>query len=501
MRGLRVTVVLLACGLAGACQWVRAFSTTDDDSAIRDQGGRELRSGDGWDRDGRPDRAPTDGRTDRRLSDGAGPGPQHVWSQRFGGVFDDGGQAVALDASGNVYVTGHFQASVNFGGGALISAGSGDVFLASFTPAGAHRWSKRFGGAVADYGHGVAVDASGNVYVAGCFQAAADFGAGTVSSAGLNDAFLASYTSTGTYRWSKTFGGSGGDDAFAVATDASGNPFITGNFAGTVSFGGTPFYSAGESDIFVASFSSLGSHRWARASGGAIGDIGYDVASDSSGNIYVTGYFQGTASFGGASLISAGSSDIFLASYSSLGAHLWSRRMGGTSMDMGRGVAVDATGSACITGGFTDAGDFGGGTITAAGKTDAFVARYTASSGQHVWSKRLGGIETDMGLDVGHDPTGNVYVIGYFSGATDFGGGALTSAGGYDVFIASYAAAAKHRWSVRFGDASGDTGYGLALGSSNRMLVTGEFEKTVSFGAGSLVSAGGDDAFVLSLTP
>ena len=182
------------------------------------------------------------------------------------------------------------------------------------------------------------------------------------------------------------------------------------------------------------------------------------------------------------------------------GNHLWSKRFGGTSFDFGTSVAVDSAGNVLVTGEFNGTADFGGGGLTSAGNTDIFVAKYDAA-GNHLWSKRFGGTNYDYGYSVAVDSAGKVLVTGYFSGTADFGGGGLTSAGQFDIFVAKYDAAANHLWSKRFGEAGSDAGNSVAVDSGGNVLVTGSFEDTVDFGGGGLTSAGFADIFVAKFSP
>ena len=119
------------------------------------------------------------------------------------------------------------------------------------------------------------------------------------------------------------------------------------------------------------------------------------------------------------------------------GDHLWSNRFGGTSSEYGHSVAIDSAGNVLVTGYFQGTADFGGGGLTSAGDLDVFVAKYDAS-GKHLWSKRFGGTSGDYGLSVAIDSAGNVLVTGYFQGTVDFGGGGLTNAGSVDIFVAKF---------------------------------------------------------------
>jgi hypothetical protein len=113
----------------------------------------------------------------------------HLWSEQIGGTSSDQAKSVTVDGGGNVLITGYFIGSVDFGGGPLPSTGL-DIFVAKYSASGSHLWSKRFGGSSSDLGNAIAVDGSGNVFVTGYFQNTIDFGAGPLASNGALDLFL-----------------------------------------------------------------------------------------------------------------------------------------------------------------------------------------------------------------------------------------------------------------------------------------------------------------------
>ena len=115
--------------------------------------------------------------------------------------------------------------------------------------------------------------------------------------------------------WSKRFGDASSQVGNSVATDASGNVIVTGSFQGTVNFGGDTLTSAGSDDIFVAKFDAAGVHQWSQRFGDATSQVGQSVATDASGNVIVTGSIQGTVNFGSGTLTSAGTTDIFVAKF------------------------------------------------------------------------------------------------------------------------------------------------------------------------------------------
>jgi hypothetical protein len=426
----------------------------------------------------------------------------HLWSKGIGGTSSDYGYGVAVDSNGNLYVTGYFYNSVDFGGGALTSAGSNDIFLASYSPSGKHRWSKRFGSTSSDYGYALAVDGSGNVYLAGYFYGSVDFGGGALTSAGSNDIVLASYTPSGAHRWSKRFGGTSSDYGYGVAVDSSGNVYLTGAFYSTIDFGGGTLTSAGSNDVFLASYTVDGQHRWSKAFGGTSTDYGYGVAVDSASNVYLTGYFYNTINFGGSALTSKGSCDVYLASFTSAGSHRWSKSFGGTSSDYGYSLATDSGGNLYLTGNFHTSIDFGGAPIAANGtSSDIFLASFS-SGGVHRWSKGFGGTSNDYGYGVATDPAGNVFVTGSFYTSIDFGGGAQALNGtSLDTFLASFNSSGGYRWSRVHGSTSSETGRGVACDAAGNLLAVGSYGAAIDFGGGSIATAGSSDAYLLKLAP
>jgi hypothetical protein len=218
----------------------------------------------------------------------------------------------------------------------------------------------------------------------------------------------------------------------------------------------------------------------------------------------MTGYFNGSASFGGAQLNSAGGKDIFLARYSSTGGYVWSMGMGGTLDDIAKSVAVDGGGNVIVTGNFASASvNFGGGALTntSGGGADIFLAKYSAA-GAHVWSKQFGGTLSlaENAYDVATDAAGNILLTGSIVSSMNFGGGSLPSDGWYDIFMAKFSGTGAHVWSKRTGAGSGK---GIGADRDGNVLTAGTFtgDSRVNFGGSDLLSPGGTDAFLVKFGP
>jgi hypothetical protein len=365
----------------------------------------------------------------------------HLWSKKFGSAGGtDVAFGVATDPSGNIFVTGYFNNTVDFGNGiGLVSAGGIDAFIAKYAPNGATLWSRRMGAGGTDVSLSVTVDPStGNPVIAGYFVGNSDFGGGALVNAGSNDIVVAKYDgNSGAHTWSKGLGSTGTDIGNSVAVDASGNVVVTGYFNNTVNFGGAGLVSAGGDEIFVAKYNSSGTHQWSQRFGSTGSDQGSAVAVDASGNVVVGGQFNNTVNFGGSNLVSAGFADAFLAKYNSSGTHQWSQRFGDGSGEGALAVATDASGNVAVTGFFGNTINMGGGTLTTTGLGDGFLAKFN-SSGVHQWSRKIGGTSNDDGRGVAMDAGGNIVNTGRFQLGADFGGGGVWSNGGFDAYIVKY---------------------------------------------------------------
>jgi len=401
------------------------------------------------------------------------PQGNYLWANAIGGTGSDYSRAIGVDGAGNIYITGNFQDTVDFDPGPgtqrlVATPGKSDMFIAKYNPGGDFIWVKQIGAGATSIG--MAVDAAGNMYITGELTATVDFDpAATVNAvptSGGSDVFVAKYDSSGSHQWAFHAGNSNSarpDGGAAIALDNAGNVYVTGYFYSKADFDPSPApadtanltSNGGIGDIFVAKYSNSGSYIWAKNLGGTGRDEGHGIAVDAAGNVYVTGHFIGKADFNPGTapadtvyLVSNNNSaDIFLAKLNSSGNYVWAHSIfcKGSS-DEGNGVAADAAGDVYLTGIFTDTAYFdqGAGTsgLVANGGSDILVARYDAA-GNNIWAKNFGGSAStgtlEQGIAITLNTAGDAVITGIYQDTADFDPGpgtdTLKSQGGAEIFM------------------------------------------------------------------
>jgi hypothetical protein len=420
-----------------------------------------------------------------------------TWAKRAGDAGDQTALGVALDAQGNVFVTGSFHGTVDWGGGPLVSAGGSDIFLVKLDPTGKFLWSKRFGDASDQSAAAVAVNAAGDVWITGSIIGNVDFGTGMLSSVDpLADAFLASFNAGGVALSAKRLGGTLAQRGTALAIGPGGDLFLGGVFDGNLDLGCGSLPSAGSGDIFVARLDPAGVCLFSKRFGDAAAQELLTLSPDASNNVFFGGRFKGTVNFGGAALtMPASTFGGFAAKLDGTGAHVFSTSFGATtSAQEVTGVAADPSGNVFVGGSFSGTLTAGATVLTSAGLGDLFVARLDPA-GTPVWALRAGDATDQLGaIHLATDPLGNVLVAGTLQGSIDIGS-SLTSVGGNDVFLAKLDSAGNHVWSLRLGDGASQQLNALASSGPTTAAFAGSFAGAPDFGGTVLTSAGGDDAY------
>jgi hypothetical protein len=264
-----------------------------------------------------------------------------------------------------------------------------DAIVAKFSPTGAYIWAKNWWNTSRDWANAIAIDANGDLAITGMFFGSMNFGTGQINAGTREDVFVAKLSGAdGHAFWAKRFGGGDADRGFAVGFDHSGNVLAAGTiYNGTATFGSQQITSGYMQVGFLAKLAAGdGAAMWAKRIGnpdvpGAFHNAtAAGIALDASDNVTLTGWFDGSVDFGGGALAAAGNggmySDSFVANYTKDGGYRWAKRFGGNDSEVGNAVAIDAaTNDVVATGAFGLSGDFGGGTLTSAGGSDAYLVR------------------------------------------------------------------------------------------------------------------------------
>ena len=278
------------------------------------------------------------------------------------------------------------------------SAGDDDIFVTKINSDGSYVWTRRMGGTGSDCGNSITTDSSGNVYVTGTYNDTVNFmsdfsGTDNRTSVGGCDVFVTRLNNNGSYEWTRCISGSDddGESSMSIISDSTGNVYITGNFRGTVNFAsdfsGTDSIESFEYsfDVFVTKIISNGSYGWTRRIGGTGDDFSSSITSDSDCNVYVTGQFGGTVNFasdfgGSDNKTSLSGGDVFVTRLNSDCSYGWTRRIGGTGYDYGKSISCDSSGNLYLAGYFSDTVDFAEDfymtdSKTSAGGSDIFITQ------------------------------------------------------------------------------------------------------------------------------
>ena len=441
------------------------------------------------------------------------------WARTPGGNGADGGAGVATDARGNVFMTGSFGSStIAFGSTTLTNMGLTDVYLVKYDRLGTVIWARGSGGTRDEYAIKVATDAAGDAIITGYFQSdSITFGTVTLHNGNpgaIDNMFVVKYDSSGNVLWARSSGDVYNDMGAGVATDASGNVIVIGNFYGPdIVLGNDTLLNSGtlpNPDAFIVKYDAAGNQLWAQSAGGSQSDKLYGIATDDTGNIYVTGAtFSPSFVIGGDTMISPGGCRTVTAKMDGSGHLKWASESMSADNIQSHGIAIDAAGNAYITGAFIgDSVTIGPVTLfndSAFYSTDMFLVKYDGS-GNVVWAKRAGEPQSAAGTGIVVDHNNNIYVTGsFYSPHISFGPDTLTDDTanyGYNMFVARYDAYGNSTWgSCALGTASSNSA-GIAMDDSGALYMCGHYSVApIIFGT--TISGVPDslDAFLVKLTP
>ncbi len=337
-----------------------------------------------------------------------------TWAKNYGGSGASAyGNAIAVDASGNVYLGGYFT-TANLTTPALSKIGTNDAFAFKLDGGGATTWAKNYGGSgVTAYGNAIAVDGSGNVYVGGRFTNA-NLTTPALTKIGVEDAFAFKLDTDGATTWAKNYGGSGAyAQSNGIAVDSSGNVYVGGYFRNANLT--TPALTViGARDAFAFKLDSGGATTWAKNFGGSGATTqGFPIAVDSSGNVFLGGYYYG-ANLTTPALSKIGTYDAFAFKLNAAGATTWARSYGGSGASaFGYAIAADSSGN-MVLGGYFQSGNLTTPALTRGGSKDALVIRVLPATSP----------DAPTGISV---TAGNAQATVTFTAPASNGGAAITS--------------------------------------------------------------------------
>jgi hypothetical protein len=361
------------------------------------------------------------------------------------------------------------------------------------------QWAVGFGNANWEEAADVTTDGSGNVYCTGNFEGTVDFDPGpavfNLTSGGSQDIFLSKFDASGNFTWAIQLGGPGWEESHDFILDQLGNIYVTGFFFGTSDFDPGPgtfnFSSSQGGDAFICKLNSSGDFTWAKEFRGTYAIEANAIAVDKDGNVYTTGYFDGTADFdpGPSSFFRTvvGTSDMFISKLDSSGNFVWMKQIAGPDGEAGYAMTLDQSGNLYTTGSFVGTVDFdpGSGVFNLSApvqQQEIFICKLD-SSGNFAWAKQMGG---EVGFCIATDNTGNIYASGYYAWN--------------DISINKLDPSGNIIWAKQFG---AYVGYGIAIDNDCNVYMTGGFFGTRDFdpdtGMYNLTSIGSSDSYVNKL--
>ena len=428
--------------------------------------------------------------------------PEWSWAGGGGGYSIDYGYDVVADDDGNCYITGKFHGEAVFGETLLTSYGGWDIIVAKLDKEGVWQWVVNAGGGGQDGGASIAVDDEGNSYITGVFYDVAWFGNTTLTSIGGPadpDVFVTKIDTNGNWQWAVRGGGYVGDAGYGIAVDEEGNSYVTGHFMWSATFGLTQLTSQGSADVFVAMLDTNGVWGWAVSGGGSQPDYVCDITVGDDGDLYLTGDFEGSATFGADTLISLGNVDVFIAKLDTAGNWMWARSGGSLSIERGYDIAVDSNNNVYVTGVFLESISFGTTTLFGMGSWDVYVVKIDCD-GTWQWAVSVGSSATEGAWGIAVDHNDHPFICGVFGGVVTIGESTIISLDSHDVFVATLDDTGTWQWAMSAGGTNWDEGYALTSDKNGSIYVTGYFDGSAFFGNTTLFTQGDFDVFIAKLT-
>jgi len=413
------------------------------------------------------------------------------WMQTGGGAFHDESFDVETDASGNIYTTGYATSATVFGVNLNVTTnGFSDVYVSKSNSNGGYLWVKTFGGTSADRGLDIALDNSGNIYVTGYFNGTATFDNITLTSLNNSqDIFVVKLDNAGNVIWAISEGGPLMDIGYAVEVDNLGNVIITGQFVGTAQIGSNIFNSTIDPntnlpafDMFVSKYDANGLNLWSIQGIAKYDDRGLALETDVNNNIYVTGQFSDTLTIAGSTYNNTIYNAGMLLKLDPLGNEIWFKRLG-AFQTLVYDVELDSQGDVYITGDFLGnmaiIGSIGVSFLNGNYTYRIFLIKFD-SAGEIIWMEEDDSQSPISSKAVTIDSNDDVYLAGTFKCvfteyADTLGDGVFNSVGFNDVFITKYSKTSQRLWMRQYGGPFDDNCSGIAINLIDNPVISGGY--------------------------
>jgi len=419
------------------------------------------------------------------------------WVISAGGSQHDKTRGIAVDPDGNILLTGEFTGTATFGGQTLTAVGSMDFFVAKVDPRGKFLWVRSGGGDLIDRGYAVACDHEGNCYVTGHFQSPeARFDQFAIRTVGDYDLFVARYDSQGKLEWLQSGGGTGYDYGHGIAADKLGHVFVTGAVAGEATIGTELLGNPGPAHVFCLAMNPDGRVNWIRAAEGPGSSSGHGIAADQQGNCYVGGWSSGNSSFGGRKLTTPAGHDILVARFDAQGQLGWLHEGNGSSNAMIHEITADSAGNVWASGMFQGELKLEDRTVANRGQHDLLLMSFD-SSGKRLWTKTAGGAGIDYGLGIATDGQGNSFLTGSFTGRVEFDSTPQESRNAAsDIMIVKYDRSGTLQWFQQAGSDRTDHAYTIVADNQGHLYLSGACSGAARFGSDAIPNRGSNDIFL-----
>jgi len=424
------------------------------------------------------------------------------WTRQLGGKGWDIVNDIALDTANNIYMAGSFVDSIQTNGKKTGSHGDRDLFVSKHSPKGELLWLRSAGGKKYDYASCVKVAPSGLIYIAGAIEDTAVFDGKTIAAKAYN-LFVACYTDSGAYKWTKTFKALRGDYISQLMFDKQNHIYLAGHFTDSLNFGeNIQIISAGRRDIFLAQLDMQGNALWAQRSGGVGDDNIVSAAVDDNNNVYIAGNHQQTANFGKYKIATTNIEHygVYVAKYNAQGETVWLKSTSEGKINNCRAMAVANDGSFVLATDFANDIIYNKKKYSTKSNNNIIIAAYT-SDAKPLWVKQTTDKEASENvLGLSFTKNKQIVITGTFTGSSKFKNAKLSPENAIgNIFTSGYDLAGNQLWINIAASKLENYPRTIITDNDDNIYVAGAFRDELNMNKGTVKSNGEEDIFLAKL--